>query len=293
MTDAIRLNRMQFYGYHGALEEERRIGQRFDVDVSLILDLYRAGSTDRLDQTVNYAEVYTRVKEIVEGPACALIEHVAEKIAETVLQNYSVVRECRVHVVKPNPPIAGNYDSVSVFIERRRTTAYLGLGSNMGDRAGFLKRALEGLQAEQGVQIVRCSSIYETDPYGPVEQADFLNMTAQIETLLPALALLKKLQTIEADLNRTREVHWGPRTIDLDLLLFGQEMTYSEVLSLPHPDIARRAFVLKPLAEIAPHLVIPRENHSVLTLWQNLNEEEGVRLWKQNNGDGEFGLFES
>ncbi|GAY79025.1 2-amino-4-hydroxy-6-hydroxymethyldihydropteridine pyrophosphokinase [Sporolactobacillus inulinus] len=75
---------MQFYGYHGALEEERRIGQRFDVDVSLILDLYRAGSTDRLDQTVNYADVYTKVKEIVEGPPCALIEHVAEKIAETV-----------------------------------------------------------------------------------------------------------------------------------------------------------------------------------------------------------------
>jgi dihydroneopterin aldolase/2-amino-4-hydroxy-6-hydroxymethyldihydropteridine diphosphokinase len=196
-------------------------------------------------------------------------------------------------VIKPNPPIAGHYDSVSVEIERNRTIAYLGLGSNISDRASFLKHALEALQAEQRVQVVRCSSIYETEPYGPVEQSDFLNMIVQIETLLPSFALLRYIHKIETDLERVRDVHWGPRTIDLDLLVFGQTITQSEELSLPHPEIARRAFVLKPLAEIAPHLVVPGINRSVMDLWQNLNGEEEVRLWKKNNGEGRFGLFEN
>ncbi|MCO7127751.1 2-amino-4-hydroxy-6-hydroxymethyldihydropteridine diphosphokinase [Sporolactobacillus shoreicorticis] len=293
MTDTINLNRMQFYGYHGALLEEQRMGQRFDVDLVLKCDLYQAGTTDRLDQTVNYAEIYTQVKEIVEGCSYALIETVAEKIAEAILLGYSKVESCRVKVIKPNPPIAGHYESVSVEIERFRATAYLGLGSNIGDRAGYLKRALEALQAEQKINVVRCSSIYETDPYGRVEQPDFLNMIVQIETLFPSIALLHKLQKIEAKLERMREVHWGPRTIDLDLLVFDQMISYSEELSLPHPEIARRAFVLKPLAEIAPHLIVPRINRSVMEMWQNLNGEEGVRLWKKNNGEGKFGLFEN
>jgi dihydroneopterin aldolase/2-amino-4-hydroxy-6-hydroxymethyldihydropteridine diphosphokinase len=284
---------MQFYGYHGALPEEQRIGQRFDVDVTLNCDLYQAGTTDQLEQTVNYAEVYMQVKEIVEGRAHKLIETVAEKIAETILLNFSKVESCHVKVIKPNPPIAGHYDSVSVEIERNRTIAYLGLGSNIGDRSGFLKHALEALQAEQRVQVVRCSSIYETEPYGPVEQNDFLNMIVQIETLLPSLALLRCIHKIETDLERVRDVHWGPRTIDLDLLVFGRTITQSEELSLPHPEIARRAFVLKPLAEIAPHLVVPGINRSVMDLWQNLNGEEEVRLWKKNNGEGRFGLFEN
>lgn len=293
MTDTINLNRMQFYGYHGALLEEQRMGQRFDVDVTINCDLYQAGTTDQLEQTVNYAEIYMQVKEIVEGRAYKLIETVAEKIAETILLNFTKVESCRVKVIKPNPPIAGHYDSVSVEIERNRTVAYLGLGSNIGDRASFLKHALEALQAEQRVQVVRCSSIYETEPYGPVEQNDFLNMIVQIETLLPSLALLRYIHKIETDLERVRDVHWGPRTIDLDLLVCGRTITQSEELSLPHPEIARRAFVLKPLAEIAPHLVVPGINRSVMDLWQNLNGEEEVRLWKKNNGEGKFGLFEN
>ncbi|MCO7176951.1 2-amino-4-hydroxy-6-hydroxymethyldihydropteridine diphosphokinase [Sporolactobacillus kofuensis] len=291
MTDTIRLNRMQFYGYHGALPEEQRIGQRFDVDLALICDLYQAGITDQLDQTVNYADVYTQVKEIVEGPAWALIETVAEKIAEKILSQFDAVQGCRVKVIKPNPPIAGHYESVSVEIERQRTIAYLGLGSNIDDREGFLERALDALQADPKIHVERCSSIYETDPYGPVDQNDFLNMIVQIQTLLPPMALLRTLHDIEADLDRTREVHWGPRTIDLDLLTFDQMITRTEKLSLPHPEIARRAFVLKPFAEIAPHLVVPGINRSVMDMWQNLSGEEGVRLWRKNNGEGKFGLF--
>ncbi|RYM04921.1 2-amino-4-hydroxy-6-hydroxymethyldihydropteridine diphosphokinase [Sporolactobacillus sp. THM7-7] len=284
---------MRFYGYHGALPEEKKIGQRFLVDVTLSVDLYQAGISDRLDQTINYAQVYSIVREIVEGPSCKLIERVAERIAETLLNTFSMAQSCLIRVIKPDPPIAGHYDSVAVEVIRKRSIAYVGLGSNMGDRPYLLRQALRKLDRTENVRVVRCSSIYETDPYGPVKQNDFLNMAIQIETLLPPDQLLDRLQRIELALKRKREIHWGPRTIDLDMLLFNQDNIDMEKLSVPHPEIARRAFVLRPLEEIAPHLVVPRLNRSVTELWQNLKEKEGVRLWKRNNGEGEFGLFEN
>lgn len=293
MADKIILKRMSFYGYHGALPEENKIGQRFIVDVELDADLYAAGVSDNLDQTVNYAEVYSLVGKIVEGPACLLIEAVAERISERLLKTFPQAASCRIRVTKPDPPIAGHYESVAVEIERKRSMAYLGLGSNISDREDFLKKALIALSEIDSVRLNRCSSIYETDPYGPVQQDKFLNMAVQIETLLPPQALLEEIQRIEKSLMRKREVHWGPRTIDLDILLFNQCSINTEKLSLPHPEIPRRAFVLKPLSEIAPHVIVPGINRSVIELWQSLNAEEGVRLWKKNNGEGRFGLFEN
>lgn len=119
ILDYIHLNDLEFYGYHGALPEETKLGQIFRVTITLACDLKRAGETDRLDETVNYAEVFELCKEIVEGKPYLLIEAVAEKIAERILKNYEEkVTGCRIHLVKPNPPIAGHYASVSVDITR-------------------------------------------------------------------------------------------------------------------------------------------------------------------------------
>ncbi|QUW20711.1 dihydroneopterin aldolase [Sporosarcina sp. Marseille-Q4063] len=117
--DYIHLNEMEFYGYHGALPEETKLGQRFRVTVSLATNLEEAGKTDNLDKTVNYAEVYELCKEIVEGAPKKLIEAVAEIIAENLLNSYSnKVTGVRVVLIKPDPPIAGHYASVSVDITR-------------------------------------------------------------------------------------------------------------------------------------------------------------------------------
>jgi len=113
---------MTFYGYHGVLPEERTLGQRFIVDVSCYLDLQPAGQQDRLDLTVNYAEVYEVVRRIVEGEPFQLIEALAEQIASAILDNYSLVQFVKVQVTKPRPPFAGEYDGVSVELTRRRTT---------------------------------------------------------------------------------------------------------------------------------------------------------------------------
>jgi 2-amino-4-hydroxy-6-hydroxymethyldihydropteridine diphosphokinase len=134
--------------------------------------------------------------------------------------------------------------------------AYVGLGSNLGNRAGHLARALALLDE---VGSVRASSIRETDPVGLVDQPRFLNAVAEVETELPARELLDRLLAIELELGRDRagETRWGPRTIDLDLLLYGDETIDEPGLTVPHPRLAERRFVLEPLHELDPGLTLP------------------------------------
>ena len=118
--DKIELHQMMFYGYHGVLKEETKIGQRFIADVTLSLDLTKAGKSDDLKDTVNYADVYSVCRSIVEGKSKKLIEAVAEDICEQLINHFPLVRECTVKLIKPDPPIPGYYQSVSVVLTRGR-----------------------------------------------------------------------------------------------------------------------------------------------------------------------------
>lgn len=128
---------------------------------------------------------------------------------------------------------------------------FLGLGSNLGDRRANLLAALSLLDAHAMVRVERVSSLYETEPFGYKAQGAFLNMAACVATELSPLALLRFCQSVETRLGRRRDQRWGPRTVDIDLLLFDGARMASEVLTLPHPWLHRRRFVLVPLAEIA------------------------------------------
>jgi 2-amino-4-hydroxy-6-hydroxymethyldihydropteridine diphosphokinase len=136
-------------------------------------------------------------------------------------------------------------------------TAFVGIGSNLGDREDNLRRAIELLSAEDGVEVVAVSEIRETDPVGPVEQGPFLNGAFEVETSLGPHELLGRLLTVENRLGRVRSERWGPRTIDLDLLLYGGERFDEAGLSVPHPRLHERRFVLEPLADLDPTLEIP------------------------------------
>lgn len=118
--DKIFVNKMEFYGYHGVFPEEMKLGQRFMVDLAVSVDLKRAGETDQLEYSVNYGELFMVCKEIVEGKPVQLIEALAERMANTILKNFSLVTEVTVKVIKPDPPIPGHYQSVAVEITRRR-----------------------------------------------------------------------------------------------------------------------------------------------------------------------------
>ena len=130
--------------------------------------------------------------------------------------------------------------------------AYISLGSNIGNRLQYLQQAVRLLQDEKNVKVRQVSSVYETDPVGYVDQDAFLNIVVELETSLTPHELLKKCNEIEAELGRTREIHWGPRTVDLDILLYNEENMKTENLIIPHPRMTERGFVLIPLVEIKP-----------------------------------------
>jgi 2-amino-4-hydroxy-6-hydroxymethyldihydropteridine diphosphokinase len=136
-------------------------------------------------------------------------------------------------------------------------TAFVGIGSNLGDREDHLRRALDLLAAEEGIEVVAISTLRETEPVGPVEQGPFLNGAVQVSTELAPRKLLERLLDVEQRLGRVRAERFGPRTIDLDLLLYGDEIVDEPGLTLPHPRLHERRFALEPLSELAPDLAIP------------------------------------
>jgi 2-amino-4-hydroxy-6-hydroxymethyldihydropteridine diphosphokinase len=146
--------------------------------------------------------------------------------------------------------------------------AYVGLGSNLGDREGTIHRAVACLAAEDGIEVVSVSSLRETEPWGPVDQPAFANAVVALETDLDPRALLETLLDVERRLGRVRAEgeRWGPRGIDLDLLLYGAEVVDEPGLAVPHPHLHERAFALEPLVELAPDAVVPRRGRAAVLL---------------------------
>ena len=171
--------------------------------------------------------------------------------------------------------------------------AYLSLGSNLDGRLGYLREAVELLDKDEQVSVLAVSSVYETDPVGFADQGKFLNIALKLETSYTAFGLLKKCQDIESELGRKRIIRWGPRTIDLDILLYNQENIEAENLIIPHPRMQERAFVIIPLLEIEPNIQLPAMNRPLQTVLEGIPDKEGVRLWKRKNGEGEFAHLES
>ncbi|MFS0865643.1 2-amino-4-hydroxy-6-hydroxymethyldihydropteridine diphosphokinase [Fredinandcohnia sp. 179-A 10B2 NHS] len=171
--------------------------------------------------------------------------------------------------------------------------AFIALGTNIEDRRYYLKSALAALHAHKNIEIEEFSSIYETDPVGYEEQDMFLNMVIKVNTRLAPVELLEVLQNIELAFGRERKIRWGPRTLDLDILLYNHENIETERLIIPHPRMTQRAFVLLPLYEIDQNIQIPSNKKPISTLVDELQDREGVRVWKRRSGEDVFELFEN
>jgi 2-amino-4-hydroxy-6-hydroxymethyldihydropteridine diphosphokinase len=166
-----------------------------------------------------------------------------------------------------------------MFSHRNHAKAYVSLGSNLGDRAGNLLLAVRGMM-HASLSVVCLSSIYETEPLSEVEQPPFLNMVAEIGNPLPAPEqMMARLLRIEFALGRIRDVKDGPRTVDLDLLLYGDTQSNTQYLTLPHPRLHERRFVLEPLAEIAPRVVHPTLRRTMSELLEQVPDKSAVRHW--------------
>jgi len=184
------------------------------------------------------------------------------------------------------------YKKIGMDDDTMYNKAYISLGSNIGDRESFLKEAIQLLQEKAEIRVTNLSSIYETDPVGLKDQPNFLNMVVEVETSLNPEQLLAECLFVENQLGRVRLIRWGPRSVDLDLILFNQEIIHLDHLIVPHPRAHERAFVLMPLAEINPDIKFPTIGKSVSELLENM-QNEGVRLWKERIGEDVFGHSES
>lgn len=261
--DKICIRRMEVYAHHGVYAEEERLGQKFYISAELEVDTRKAGITDNLRYSVNYGDICRELTQLTQSKRRKLIEAAAEDMVMFLLAKYPQIQKVSLDLEKPGAPVPYSLDTVLVHIERSRHRAYLSIGSNLGERQMNLKAAIQMLDMQPDVWVKKQSNLYETAPYGYVEQPAFLNGCLEIETLRTPEELLQLLHEIEQKLGRTREIHWGPRTIDLDIVFYDQCVIDTPDLHIPHQDMANREFVLKPLSEIAGYVRHPYLNRTV------------------------------
>lgn len=247
----ISIKGLEINATHGVFESEKKVSQKFIFDIDLLTDC--DDESDELSKTVDYGSVCTLIEKIATGNCFNLIEKLARECAFAVLENYDRVQEVYICVHKPDAPIAQKAKDISVSLSLKRVEAYLSLGSSMGDKKGFLDKAISLLKEVRGVKVQKVSEYIESEPYGNVAKNKFLNCAVQISTFLPPHALLDELQKIENALGRVRKIHWEDRTLDIDIIFYGDEKICDERLTVPHPDYKNRDFVLIPLKSIAPH----------------------------------------
>lgn len=269
--DEIRIEDLKVYAYHGVYAEENETGQDFYVNAVLYTDTREAGRQDALALSTNYGEVCHFINDFLKLHTFKLIETVAERTAEEMLRHFPLIRELDLEIRKPQAPIGLPFSSVSVKIRRGWHRVYAAVGSNMGDRHAYIREALNGIKENKNIKNVRSSKLIETKPYGEVkEQEDFVNGMLEFDTLLTPEELLDFLHELEQKAKRERKIHWGPRTLDLDIIFYDDLVMDSENLVIPHPDMQNREFVLEPLCELAPYKRHPLLNRTVTELFQDI-----------------------
>lgn len=294
-TDPERLDRIEVtgiraWGHHGVLEAETQLGQQFLADVTLHLSTAPAGSTDALSRTVNYAEVAHAVHEELTGGPYALVETLAERIARRILTDtgHPLVRRVGIRIHKPAAPVGLPVGDVTVRIERDAAPvdAVLALGTNLGDRAQHLHDALELLAATDGIDVEWSGPVLETAPVGgPADQGAFLNSAIGVRTGLGPFALLEAAHRAEHAARRERLVRWGPRTLDVDLITYGDWTSQDEILTVPHPRAHLRAFVLAPWHAARPDAELPGHGR-IAALRETAEDRDGLRPGPEIEGYG-------
>lgn len=275
--DKISIKDLQVFSNHGAMPEEKILGQKFLVSADFYLDFRDAGLEDDLSKTLDYSKACKAIVDFMGQHTFDLIEAVAEQLGRTLLLEFApLLREVEITIKKPWAPVGLPLEYCQVSARRKWHDAYLSVGSNMGDRQAYITDGISALENNPLIRVVKASELIETKPYGGVEQGDFLNGALHIRTLLTPEELLRVCQEIEQKADRKREIHWGPRTLDMDIVFYDQEIIVENnpSLEIPHPDMHNRLFVLEPLNEIAPGYVHPLLSKTVRYMYDALRKKE-------------------
>lgn len=267
--DKIEIKNLEIFANHGVFPEENILGQKFVISATLYTDTRKAGLTDELTASIHYGEVSHMITKFTKEHTYKLLEALAENLCQMLLQELPLLKMITLRVEKPWAPVGLPLETVAVETTRGWHTAYVAFGSNLGDKKKFLDDGIQGLRTTPSCEVEAVSEYLVTEPYGDVKQDEFLNGVLKLRTLLTPEELLDRLHELEAAANRERIIHWGPRTLDLDILFYDNEIIDTPDLHIPHIDMENRDFVLKPMDEIAPYYRHPVLNK---TIHQLLNE---------------------
>ncbi len=282
--DQIRIKDLQVFANHGVFPEETVLGQKFLVSADLFADTRKAGRLDDLSCSIHYGEVAKQIDSFLREHTYQLLEAAAEALARELLLTRPLLFGITLEIKKPWAPVGLGMDTVSVKIHRSWHTAYVALGSNLGAKEQYLNLGVEHLKSHPDIRVNKISSYYVTQPYGVVDQDEFLNGCMEIQTLLTPEELLDVLQEGEQKAGRKRVRRWGPRTLDLDLLFYDKEILDTPRLLVPHPEIEKRDFVLEPMNEIAPWLRHPIHHKTMRELWEAWQKQAGENMTGRQNG---------
>lgn len=274
VMDKVFIDELECFGYHGVFEEEKKKGQPFIISAIIHLDSSDAASKDDCNLTVNYASVCQDIEDIVSKGSFDLIETLAKKIAETIIFKYNRVERIEIRVDKPKAPIELKFKSIAVSTDIRWHRAYIALGANIGDPEGNIRGAVKEFLHDERFKNLRESKLIRTKPYGGIDQPDFLNGAIEVKTILTPSELLKYTSSIENKFERKRDMHWGPRTLDLDIIFYDDEIIDTKDLIIPHPEMHKRDFVLEPIAMLNPNLVHPIYRMRISEMLDELREKE-------------------
>ncbi|MCM1047682.1 MAG: 2-amino-4-hydroxy-6-hydroxymethyldihydropteridine diphosphokinase [Clostridiales bacterium] len=268
--DEIIIENLRVYAHHGVYKEENEKGQNFYINAVLYTDTAAAGKGDNLELTTDYGKVCRFLHKLVAENVYSLIETVAERTAEAVLLEFPLLHGITLEIRKPEAPIGLEFQSVSVKITRVWHMACVALGSNIGDKEKYIDEAIDALANDVKCRLVKKSDLVKSTAYGGVEQEDFLNGAVMIKTLYTPHELLARLHEIEQAAGRKRDIHWGPRTLDLDIIFYDDLVMDTEDLTIPHKDMQNRDFVLEPLAQIAPYVKHQALGKTVRQLYEEI-----------------------
>ncbi len=255
---------------HGVNAEEKINPQRFLITTIVYLDFEECAKFDNVDKTVSYSALKKDIKFFFEQNCFNLIETLAVRCSQMLLKKYALAKRMDMTVKKPDAPMSGVFDYVAVEVSYEWHTAYLSMGSSLGDKNAYLDFAIAKLKEDDNIKDVRESARYCTDPYGYVAREEFLNSVVELRTLYTPRQLLNKINEIEKEGGRERKEHWADRTLDIDIIFYDDLVVEEKDLCIPHIDMQNRAFVLRPLHEFCPYKVHPLLNKRVEDILKDL-----------------------
>ncbi len=266
----IKIDRIKFRANHGVFAFEKEQGQEFYLSINIKTNFEETLFNDDLKNTIHYGLISEDAVLFLQQNTFDLIETAIYRLSNFLFSKYNEIEELELEIFKPNAPVDLEFKDISVKVRHKRNSVFIALGSSIGKKDDYFDKAIKMLKETIGVYKIKESNRYKSLPLGDTAKEEFLNSVIEIETILSPFKLLEVLNEIEDSLDRKRDIKWGDRTIDLDILFYNDEIICKDNLIIPHPEVRNRDFVLKPMMDLNKNFISPLDKKRIIDLYNEL-----------------------